>query len=292
MPLYLLLGDASDPCCLGVQRLLTARDLPTRIIQNPFENPSSLTWRLRSGSCTSEIRLDSESEVADPVSGVLVRNAGRVDPQGWKAADFSYMCAETSAALLAWLHSLPCAVVNRYPSLLWFQPRVPLLFWHGELQKHGLPIPDVVVTNAPQSALAYRERLAREGVAGVIYGPLTSEAQYLVSRHEEWQGLTSMQRYAPVCLSAPHGPTQLACVVGDEIVWEHRRTRQAAAVEPGMRRFTASQGLVFAEFAVSSTRRRTVVVGFDACPRIERFGAQARERILNALTKLLTGEPA
>jgi hypothetical protein len=287
--LYLLLGDAEDPCCRGVQSLLDARHLPTRVIQNPFEAPSRLTLRLRGGHCLSELKFDVESEiVGEHISGVLVRNTGRLDPQGWQSADFHYMCAETSAALLAWLWSLPCPVVNRYPSLLWFQPRFALLFWHSLMHQCGLPTLDVLVTNVECTARAYRERLACDGIAGAVYGPLTSAAQFLVSRDEEWGGLSTMQRYTPVCLQALHGATQLVCLIGEEVVWEPSRPAHAVQLETGLRRFIAALGLVFAQFAVASTPRGNCVVAFDPFPSIERFGATAQQRILDALVDLLT----
>ncbi len=90
-----------------------------------------------------------------------MRSTGWLEPAGWEPADLAYMQAETQAALLGWLWSLACPVVNRFPSALRYRPRVPPLSWQGAMRRSGLPTPEILVTNMDEEARALGRRLDR-----------------------------------------------------------------------------------------------------------------------------------
>jgi len=104
--------------------------------------------------------------------------AHRVRAISWVLAAFPL--GVIAAALLAWLWSLPCPVINRYPSALWYRPQMPLLAWQRLLRSCGIPTMETLVTNVESEARDFRRHLARNGVAGAVYGPLTSNARYLL----------------------------------------------------------------------------------------------------------------
>ena len=287
--MHLLLGDPQDPCCLGVRTALEARNYPTRILSNPLVRPSRFAWRLNSEQSASQLVWDEEPPVLDDhITGVLVRRTGWIDPTGWQADDLTYMQSETQAALLAWLWSLACPVVNRYPSAIWYRPQVPLLSWQRLLRRCGLPTLETLVTNVEQEARAFGRRLALEGVAGAVYGPLTSDVRYLVTSDEDWGGLAAMQRSAPVCLAYPYGAAQFVCVVGEQVVWEDEPSPETALLEPALRRFATAAGLTFVELAFAPTSQGICVIAVEPHPRFERFGDAARQQIVEGLVHLLT----
>ena len=118
--MHLLLGDPQDPCCSSVRTVLEARSYPTQIIANPLAQPGRFSWWLDKGHSFSQLAWDEEPALRDEdITGVLVRSNGWIDPIGWQPDDLAYMQAETQAALLAWLWSLACPVVNRYPPAIW-----------------------------------------------------------------------------------------------------------------------------------------------------------------------------
>ena len=286
---YLLLGDPQDPYCLGIQSILERRNHPTRIIPNPLAHPWRFTWNLNSAKSASQLAEDGGSPLPDEhIAGVLVRNSGWINPEGWQADDLAYMQTETRAALLAWLWSLACPVVNRYPPVIWYQPRLPLLSWQRLLRRCGLPTSETLVTNVEQEARLFGGRLAREGVAGLVYGPLTSETHYLVSGDVDLNGLVTLQRYAPVCLTYPHGPVQTVCVVGELVVWEGEPPHESARLESALRSFAAVVGLDFVELAFAPAPEGFCVVDVEPYPHFEHFGEAARQRMMNGLVDLLT----
>lgn len=287
--MYLLLGDLQDPWCSRVGAALAAESREARIVANPFARPSRLVWRLDDERSAGWLAVDGASEIPlERIAGVLVRGAGWIDPDGWRAEDLAYVHTETQAALLAWLWSLPCPVLNRYPPSLWYRRRLPLLAWQPLLRRCGLPPQETLVTNVESEARAFRHRLAREGVTGAVYGPLTGDTRYLVGGEDEWRGLAAMQRHAPVALTRPHGRPRLVCVVGRRVVWDREPSRAARALEPALRRFAAASGLDFVELAFADNARGMAVIAVETFPVFEHFADATRARIVAGLVALLT----
>ena len=287
--MYLLLGDLGDPWCLRVRDALEARGCPTRVVRSPLEEPWRFQWRLNNEESASWLSLDDEPALSnDSIHGVLVRTAGWIDPTAWEPEDLSYMQAEVQAAFLAWLWSLDCPVVNRVPSAIWYRPQVPLLAWQRLFRHSGLPMVETLVTNVESEALGFRKQLADEGLPGAVFGPLSGQARYLVTREEEWGGLASLQRVTPVCLAVPHGEPQLVCVVGDQVVWEGEPPLEAVLLEPALRRFADAAGLSVVELALAPTATGMCVVAVETSPRFEHFGDTAREQIVEEIVCLLT----
>lgn len=289
--MHLVLGHPQDPCCQGVLDLLAARDRPARLVTNPMVHPSRFAWRLDGAKSASRFAWgDDEPIDGDDLDGVLVRTTGWIEPAGWEPSDLAYMQAETQAALLGWLWSLACPVVNRLSSALWYRPRVPTLSWRGMMRRCGLPVPEVLVTNVDREARAFGQRLERAGVDGAIYGPLTSDARYLISGESDWNGLAALQESTPVSLTRPHGEARLACVVGKHVVWEGEPDPDMAALEPALVRFADMAGLAFVELALAASPHGTCVIKVEPHADLAHFGEAARQRILEGIVDLLTAE--
>ena len=289
--MYLLLGDLQDSCCLRVRNELEARNCPALIVSNPLVHPWRFAWRLNNEESDSQLGWGEEPPVSnDQIAGVLVRSSGWIDPLDWEPADLAYMQAETLAALLAWLWSLPCPVVNRYPSVVWYRPQCPLLSWQPLLQRCGLLIPETVVTNVEHEARAFGRTGAEGGIGGTVYGPISGAVRYLISSEEEWTGLASLQQVSPVCLAVPHGKTQLVCVVGERVIWDDEPSPDALLLAPALRRFAAAAGLAFVELALAPTDGGMCVVIVEPHPRMEHFSPASQQEMVEEIVGLLTTE--
>ena len=287
--MYLLLGDSQDSCCVRVCEELEARDCVVRIVSNPLVHPWRLAWQLNNEESVSLLGLDGEPRVTNAqIAGVLVQTSGWIDPAGWESDDLAYMQAETQAALLAWLWSLPCPVVNRYPAAVWYQPQYPLLCWRPLLQRCGLRIPETMVTNVEHEARAFGRSAATVETGGAVYGPISGAVQYLISSEREWTGLASLQRVSPVCLAVPHGQTQLACVVGERVIWDDEPSPDALVLAPALRRFAAAARLAFVELAVAPTDEGMCVVIVEPRPKLEHFSPASQQEMVEEIVSLLT----
>ena len=283
--MFLLLGQSNDSCCQDVRAGLASHDFDARIIASPLAPPARLTWHLDADGLTSNLypHLPDRS-----IDGVLVRDTGWLDPAAWEEDDFAYMQAELRAVMLAWLNGLKCPVINRPDASQWYRSGVPLVAWRRQLRSAGLRLPQVVITSEPDEAAAFRRRLETDGAGGAVYAPLTNASSYLLSDDDAWRRLASLQAHVPVCLTEAHSPAALACVVGDDVIWNDVPPSEAPAIEAALRRFAAAAALTFVEIAIAPVRGEPAVVLVEPRPRLERYSEPARTRIVAALVAALT----
>ena len=289
--MHLLLGDPQDVCCQEVRDALAARGFASHVISNPVVHPSRFCWSFNSEQSESSLAWDGQEPVPDgDIAGVFVHSTGWIDPAGWRPSDLMYVQAETQAAVLAWIWSLECPVVNRYPPAVWYRPHAPLLSWYGLLKRSGLSTLDVLVTNIEQEARAFGARLAEQDLSGVVCGALTSDARFLVSSEDDWRGVAALQRTSPVCFVVPHAETLPVCVVGNQVVWDETPTPEFAALEPALLAFAAAAGLQFVGLTLAATPRGVCVVSVETRPLLNRFGDAPRRLVVGEIVRLLTVE--
>jgi hypothetical protein len=149
---------------------------------------------------------------------------------------------------------------------------------------------ETLVTNVEQEAHAFGQAHTAERAAGVVYGPLSSNLQYLVTSDEDWKGLAAMQNHTPVSLTYPHGAAQFVCVVGEQVVWEGEPSPEMSNFEPALRRFALAADLAFVELAFAPTSHGICVIAVEPYPHLEHFGAAAQKHIVERIVHLLTAE--
>jgi hypothetical protein len=287
--MFLLLGHSNDSCCQGVRAGLASHDLDARIIASPLAPPARLTWQLDANGLTSSLYPHIPDSSID---GVLVRDTGWLDSAEWEEDDFAYMQTELRAVLLAWLNGLKCPVINRPDASQWYRSGVPLVAWRRQLRSAGLKLPQVVITSEPEEAAAFRRRLETKGAGGAVFTPLANGSSYLLADDDAWRRLAFVQAHVPVCLTQAHGPAALACVVGDDVIWNDVSPPGAPAIETALRRFATAAALTFVEIAIAPVNGEPVVVLVEPRPRLERYGERARVRIVAALVAALTRDTA
>lgn len=285
--MFLLLGGPGDTCCRLVCDGLEARGAAARLVANPLAEPTRFSWWLDTGKPRSSLMLDKCMSVPnEELAGVLVLGPALVDPAGWRPSDFLYAQVETQAALLAWLWSLECPVVNRYPPHIWYRPRAPLVSWRRLLESCGLSIPPTLITNVEDDARSFGREHATGGLEAVIYGPLTSDVRYLVTSADDWKGLSALQQVTPVCLSLPHGEPQHVCVVGGTVIWDGTPSSAMAGLEPSLSTFAAAVGLEFLELSLAPVSGEVCVIAVETHPLLDAFTPEAQDRIVEQLVEL------
>ena len=137
--MYLVLGEDDDWLCGSVRETLERRGQEVRIIPDIFGRSATIAWRIETERSSSRFVLEDGTVLSDEqISAVLVRRPRFSARQDWKAEDEVYIYAEKEAALLGWIWTLRCPVINRYPAELWFEPAPPPLFWSRQLAACGL----------------------------------------------------------------------------------------------------------------------------------------------------------
>jgi hypothetical protein len=288
--MYLLIGTEHDACCRLVAAALRERGHDAWMSSDPLAGEFAVVWSLDEGGVASRLRLpDGTTVPGERVRGMLVRHhGGAFEAEGWAADDLAYLRTEGQAAMLAWLWSLPCPVVNRPTDDLWFRPQRTVPEWRTLMRRHGLPTPAIRVTNDPAEA---RRFAARWGA--VTYAPLTSATRYPIADAGQWAELDKVMARLPVCLVEPcAGPTTRAVVVGDEVVWGAPLARPGArlAIESGLRRLAATLRLAVLEAEVREGEDGPRCVGLDPYPRFERYEAPIQAALTAGVVGLLGGE--
>jgi hypothetical protein len=289
--MFLLLGNPYDLCCTRVASSLRARGHDADVIENPLTAPARLAWQMDDRGTHGQFRATGSGTAAG-ISGVLVRTAGWLDPRDWSPQDFPYAIAETQAALLAWLCSLSCPVVNRYDAGLWYRPRPPLAAWRPLLSRSGLEIPSMLITNVPERAREFGARAARRGAPGLVYAPLSGTATYLVATDRDWAGLDALQARTPISVAVPHEEPERVLIVGDRMVWNATPSREAARLEPRLRQFARDAALTFVEVAVAPTADGIRVIAVDHQPHLETLDERAQTAVVDELVGALTRRPS
>lgn len=283
--MYLLLGDVNSAICAAALELLKVQGFDALVIENPLAIPCRFAWRFGTSDSASWLRWDDGKCISDrDIEGVLVGRPKPMPADGWKPADLRYAEIEYRAALLAWLWSLDCPVINRYPPLLWFHPDTPLLFWQAGLGQCGLYTLPSLISNA--------EPEIHDFIAGLdgrtAYAPLTYGTRYMLDADFDRDQLATIQNQMPVHLTQAPMASQSACVIGSRVIWDGSPPSEMEKLELALKRFCALPSLDFVEFAIASTAEGARVAAVKAFPGIEKFGLAAQRGIVTALVQLLT----
>jgi hypothetical protein len=249
--MYLLLGKTDDALARTVQQTLEKRGAQVRFLADPFSESTSFSWRLDSThTSTALVFEDGTCATETDISGVFLRWKTIRRMNRANSDDYSYIQAEIEAAVLGWVWSLPCLVINRVPAWIWYWRKPPLRFWSRLLQESGLPV--------------------------TIYEP----KRRVRSTNEEASSRVGIRDQSLVSCRA--------CVVGQVVVWQYARPAAFDRYESALIEFTRRTGLSLLELSIVRTRYGGRVNEVDPFPKLTRFRAASRERITEAIAKLFT----
>jgi hypothetical protein len=249
--MYLLLGKADDALARTVQQTLEKRGAQVRFLSDPFSESTSFSWRLDSThASTALVFEDGTCATETDISGVFLRRKTIRRTNRANSDDYSYIQAEIEAAVLGWIWSLPCPVINRVPAWIWYWRKPPLRFWSRLLRASGLP--DLAYKPKRQVGSTNREASGRAGIRD------------------------------------PSVVSCRACVVGQAVVWQYARPADLDRYESALIEFTRRIGLSFLELTMVRTRGGVGVNEVDPFPSLNRFHTASKELITEAIAKLFT----
>jgi hypothetical protein len=281
----LLVGYVEDLCCRLVAQAVGPLGYDIVVTADPLAAPFSLHWRFGTEAVDDVPAWGDADGASRDVAGVLVRaSGGPATVEGWAPKDLAYTRTESQAALIAWLWSLPCPVINRPRTDIWFRPHRPYPEWHELFRRCGLPTLAICVTNSIETAHDFS---ARSGGA-TTYSPLTSSSRYPITEPRHWQDLAKVVAHVPVCLmESGLGRSTHATVVGGYVVWNEGAPGEAIALEPALLHLGDELGLdlVQVEIAVGSAGPRCITA--DPYPVFERHDARAQAALTARLVDLL-----
>jgi hypothetical protein len=284
--MYLLLGGQKDEFLTSLlEAIRGAKSEAAIVAAGGFAQSTRLTWAFDSSHSEVRLRLpDGRHLNSDDIEGVVVRRSGAVERADGNSEDYSFIEAENQAALIGWVWSLPCPVINRLPAAVWFHSRLPLSFWNPALRLSGLSPIDCLISNVVQDLRVFGQQNR-----GAVYTPLTGDGHYRLEDDISWGQLADLGQQFPVHITAPYTELRFACVVGQEVIWDREAQPVAYDVEPALARFAIVAGLSIFEIAVSQTIHGPCVTAVNPEPRLARYCSESRERIIHGVAGLLSG---
>jgi len=140
--------------CADLVSALRKMDCDATVVDRLFSGSTKFSWQLDSVGSSSVLRLaeqiahiersDDETEISHPeIAGVLVTRPLTVRREAVASDGSSYLDTESDAALLGWIWSLPCRVINLYHPEFWFAPPASIHFWRERLESFGLSTTDL-----------------------------------------------------------------------------------------------------------------------------------------------------
>jgi hypothetical protein len=210
----LIIGRADDPCCTLVADYARSNGYGSLLLpENDLFPQLGFTWLPPSeGTITWH---DAKLRFTE-ISGVLNRGYGvPVTADEYETSDGRYLTAEWNALTAAWLHLMPCPVVNRLRPELWYRPRLnvaDLATLAPDLRDY---LPPALVTTQSEEIRGLPDALAAE----MFYTPLTSGAQYPVRTVADLGKLETLGQTVPLQLIRLQNRSRLQCfVIAEEVI--------------------------------------------------------------------------
>jgi hypothetical protein len=277
--MYLIVGSEADGCCSQLHQRLTAQGASVHFLPQLFDPSVRVSLWIQTDGMDNRIVLPDGQELGnDTLDGVFVRNWGWIDPAGWAEQDRAYKQTEAQAAMLAWLWSLRCPVINRPPAHMWYRPAMSLANWLPWIWKAGMSSPSMMITNRAAD-LQY----SPDSKAGAVFAPVSGTQEFLAGNDREWAGLLELSRLMPIGLNAPHAQGVRTCVVGSAVIWDREVPPEWRKLEKSLASLAAISGLDFLELAIASVEAEPAIVSVSPQVSYELFGAEAQAQILAAL---------
>jgi hypothetical protein len=282
--MYLILGDLPPPLVGPIRAGFDAVGAEVLWITD-LTSQAELAWRLDTSSSTFELHLENGRMVdEEQLLGVVALASSIGDNSGIK--EKRYFRAEKRAALLAWLWSLQCPVINRAPPMFWISPHVPLALWRPALSRCGLPVVDSILSNLPSELEKFVSELSRE----CAYVPLSIKEFYRVTIPADLEGLTKLTQFCPVSLTQYSPLAYTACVVERNVFWNQSVSPVLTNLQDRLIQLGVITGLSFLEIGMLVTGGTPRVRSISPFPKIERFQPETCVAITNALLGLLRSD--
>jgi hypothetical protein len=281
---YLILGHPANSTGREIALLLSKRGCEVGNIPNTLANPIEFSWNLDFRRSHSRVTLANGRQIAsDDIQGVFVCGDESIGLSQLRGADLVFLYRETRAALLGWIWSLECQVVNRYPPPFWYRRYVPVQFWERSLKSCGLSFADCLLTNVKDEVQTFYQATG----SNATYTSLTSEIRFRLADKKRWPDLLLSSGGLTVHLRNEPMDSYTACVVGKDVLWRDISPTAADRLEIGLAKLAAVTGLWFLEVTFVAAGADIRVADIRTEPRLQLFTEATREIALEKVIALL-----
>jgi hypothetical protein len=288
----LILGRIEDPCCRLVKEQLVEQGREALMLPEDRMLPRlRFAWTPSSSAQLGGVRYDGQDLDFADVDGILSRAwSVPVAAEDFASADGRYICAEWNALLMAWLHAMPCPVINRLRPQLWYKVQLNVPDLAALIPEIGLNLPRFIVTTDIAEANAF----CRSVRGPVRYSPLTQASQYRIQTAADREKLAALVGSLPLYLAeCIEGEAIEAFVVRSEVLFVDRAGKllneTGEGVAPRCVAASAALGLTFCKLSLlAAPQGEWYCLGIDRAPQLYRLAAETQMRIARGLTKVFS----
>ena len=292
MGVILIVGRIEDPCCRLVNEQLTQAGRDVCVLPEDRLLPGlSFGWQPSRDTQPGNIKYHGREIDFTDISGILCRAWGvPVSPQDFETADGRYICAEWNALLMAWLHRMPCIVINRIKPELWYKAQLNVPDLAALVPDLGFRRPRSIVTTSSDDA----NEFCRSVRGPLRYSPLTRSSGYRIETEADREKLAALNGALPLYLTERvEGRALDAFVVGSEVVLVDNSGRldgeDSSAVTKDCLEVSRALGLTFCRLSLVATPHGDwYCLGLDRTPQIYQCTPDAQRRIAQALVRALS----
>jgi hypothetical protein len=196
------------------------------------------------------------------------------------------MGAESQSALLAWLKSLPCPVVNPAQAETFYRERT-LPEQRVWLHRAGFSTAPLLLTNRPAQARAFAQRWG----GSLSYVPLTSATRYPIDSPSQWAELERLMTRFPVLLMEPDVPSLYLTLAGDAAVWsgDPGSGQAKRRLEQSARRLAGLLEVPMLQIEVQRSDGRARAFGFSLHPEFGLHSEAQQEELAEGVIEAMQG---
>ncbi|MCL6526941.1 MAG: hypothetical protein K6T57_08655 [Thermaceae bacterium] len=285
--MYLLVGSPLDACIAQVSHRLRLQGDAVLVTPEPLAGEGRVCWELSSERSASRLELGGQRIAETEWRGVMVRGmGGPSQPAEWEQRDYAYMGAESQSALLAWLKSLPCPVVNPPQAEIFYRERT-LPEQRVWLHRAGFSMPPLLLTNRLAQARAF----ARRWEGRLSYVPLTSATRYPIDSPSQWAELERLMAHFPVLLMEPEAPSLYLSLAADVAVWsgDPPSGRARGRLERSAQRLARLLGVSMLQLELRMGEGSTQAVGFGLHPEFGWHPQAQQEALAEGIVRAMQG---
>lgn len=292
MGVILILGRTEDPCCRLVHDQLLAAGRDSCLLPEDQLLPGlGFEWRPSFARQRGSIYYNGRKIDFTDILAILSRAwSVPVSPQDFETADGRYICAEWNALLMAWLHGMPCVVINRIRPELWYKAHLNVPDLASLLPTIPLRLPRSIVTTDIDDANEFCRSLR----APVRYSPLTQSSRYRIQTETEREQLAALSGSLPLHLTEwVEGRAVDAFVVRSEVLFVDQNGQISDESSKSIARYCVeiadALGLAFCKLSVvAAPDGDWYCFGIDRTPQIYQCTGETQIEIAGALVRVLS----
>jgi hypothetical protein len=292
MGAILILGRTEDPCCrLVLDQLLAAGRDACLLPEDQLLPGLGFEWRPSLAGQEGSIYYNGREIDFAGIDGILSRAWGvPVSPQDFETADGRYICAEWNALLMAWLHGMPCVVINRIRPELWYKAHLNVPDLAALLPRIPLRLPRTLVTTDIDDANEFCQSVR----APVRYSPLTQSSRYRIQTEADREQLAALSGSLPLHLTEwVEGRVVDAFVVRSEVLFVDQygeiSDESSRPIDRHCVEIADALGLAFCKLSlVAAADGDWYCFGADRTPQLYQCTAETQIEIALALVRVLS----